>query len=131
MIGKTITHYKILQKLGAGGMGEVYRAEDLNLNCQVAIKVLPNVFAADRERLARFQCEAKVLASLNHPNTAAIYGVEEADGKRFLVLELVEGETLPNGSARAHCQLKKRSRSAARSPRVLRTRMRKVSSTAT
>ena len=86
--------YRILDKLGAGGMGEVYRAEDLSLNRQVAIKVLPAVFAADRERLARFEREAKILASLNHPNIAAIYGVEQADAKRFLVLELVEGETL-------------------------------------
>ena len=86
--------YRILAKLGAGGMGEVYRADDLNLNRQVAIKVMPDVFAGDPERLARFQREAKVLASLNHPNIAAIYGVEEADGKRFLILELVEGETL-------------------------------------
>ncbi len=75
-------------------MGEVYRAEDLSLNRQVAIKVLPDIFAEDPERLSRFQREAKVLASLNHPNISAIYGVEEADGKRFLVLELVEGETL-------------------------------------
>jgi serine/threonine protein kinase/Tol biopolymer transport system component len=86
--------YRILAKLGAGGMGEVYRAEDLSLNRQVAIKVLPDIFAEDPERLARFQREAKVLASLNHPNIAAIHGVEEADGERFLVLELVEGETL-------------------------------------
>jgi eukaryotic-like serine/threonine-protein kinase len=86
--------YRIIDKLGAGGMGEVYQAEDLSLNRQVAIKVLPPVFAADRERLARFEREARVLASLNHPNIAMIYGVEEADGKRFLVLELVEGETL-------------------------------------
>jgi serine/threonine-protein kinase len=86
--------YRILDKLGAGGMGEVYRAEDLSLNRQVAIKVLPAVFATDRERLARFEREAKILASVNHPNIAAIYGVEQADAKRFLVLELVEGETL-------------------------------------
>jgi len=86
--------YRILDKLGAGGMGEVYRAEDLSLNRQVAIKVLPDVFSKDQERLARFEREARVLAALNHPNIAAIYGVEEADGKRFLVLELVEGETL-------------------------------------
>jgi serine/threonine protein kinase/Tol biopolymer transport system component len=86
--------YRILAELGAGGMGEVYRAEDISLSRQVAIKVLPDVFAGDPERLARFEREARVLASLNHPNIAAIYGIEEADGKRFLILELVEGETL-------------------------------------
>ena len=94
MIGKTISHYRILEKLGAGGMGEVYRAEDTNLSRQVAIKVLPEFFAKDPERLARFAREAKLLASLNHPNIAAIHGLEEAEGKRFLILELVEGQTL-------------------------------------
>lgn len=94
MIGKTLSHYKILEKIGAGGMGEVYRAEDLRLHRQVAIKVLPDLFAGDPERLARFEREAKLVAALNHPNIAAIYGLEEAEGKRFLVLELVEGETL-------------------------------------
>ena len=94
MINQTLSHYKIIEKLGAGGMGEVYRAEDTTLKRQVALKILPEVFAEDPERLARFQREAEVLASLNHPNIAAIHGLEEADGKRFLVLELVEGETL-------------------------------------
>jgi serine/threonine-protein kinase len=94
MIGTTISHYRITEKLGAGGMGEVYRAEDTKLDRQVAIKVLPDIFSLDPERLARFEREAKLLASLNHPNIAAIYGLEEAAGKRFLVLELVEGETL-------------------------------------
>ena len=75
-------------------MGEVYRAEDTNLSRQVAIKVLPDEFAHDAERLARFEREAKLLASLNHPNIAAIHGLEEHEGKRFLVLELVEGQTL-------------------------------------
>jgi serine/threonine protein kinase len=92
-MNQTLSHYRILEKLGAGGMGEVYRAEDTNLDRQVAIKVLPDVFAADPERLARFEREAKLLASLNHPNIASIYGLEEAEGKRFLVLELIEGET--------------------------------------
>jgi len=94
MIGQTISHYRIIEKLGAGGMGVVYRAEDTNLNRQVAIKVLPEMFSGDPERLARFEREAKLLASLNHPNIAAIYGLEQAEGKRFLVMELVEGETL-------------------------------------
>jgi serine/threonine protein kinase len=94
MIGSSLSHYRITEKLGAGGMGEVYRAEDTNLDRQVAIKVLPDIFIGDPERLARFEREAKLLASLNHPNIAAIHGLEEAGGKRFLVLELVEGETL-------------------------------------
>ena len=94
MIGQTISHYKIIDKLGAGGMGEVYRAEDLRLHRQVAVKVLPDLFSGDPERLARFEREAKLLASLNHQNIAAIYGLEEAEGKRFLAMELVEGETL-------------------------------------
>jgi serine/threonine-protein kinase len=94
MIGNTLGHYRIIEKLGAGGMGVVYRADDKTLDRQVAIKVLPEAFTADRERLARFEREAKVLASLNHPNIASIYGLEEAEGKRFLVLELVEGQTV-------------------------------------
>lgn len=93
-ISGTMSHFRILEKLGAGGMGEVYRAEDTNLNRQVAIKVLPDIFAGDPERMTRFQREAKLLAALNHPNIAAIHGLEEAGGKRFLVPELVEGETL-------------------------------------
>src|SRR3990172_6140589 len=86
--------YQILAPLGAGGMGEVYRAKDTRLDREVAIKVLPDHFARDPERIARFQREAKVLASLNHPNIAAIHGFEEVEGKRFLVMELVEGATL-------------------------------------
>ncbi len=86
--------YEIVAPLGAGGMGEVYRAQDSRLDRDVAIKVLPEAFARDPERMARFQREAKVLASLNHPNIAGIYGFEEVEGKRFLVMELVEGATL-------------------------------------
>jgi eukaryotic-like serine/threonine-protein kinase len=94
MVGKTLGHYRIGEQLGRGGMGEVYIADDLNLNRKVALKFLPDTFAADPERMARFEREAKLLASLNHPGIAAIYGLEQADGKRFLALELVEGETL-------------------------------------
>ena len=94
MIGTTLSRYRITEKLGAGGMGVVYRAEDTNLNRQVAIKVLPDIFSGDPERLARFEREAKLLASLNHSNIATIHGLEQAEGKRFLVMELVEGETL-------------------------------------
>jgi serine/threonine protein kinase len=94
MIGKALGHYRILEKLGSGGMGEVYVADDLNLNRKVALKFLPDAFAGDPERMARFEREAKLLASLSHPNIAAIYGLEQAEGKRFIVMELVEGETL-------------------------------------
>jgi serine/threonine-protein kinase len=94
MIGTTLSHFNITTKLGEGGMGEVYRADDTKLGREVAIKVLPEILAADPERMARFGREAQVLASLNHPNIAAIYGLEEADGRHALVMELVEGETL-------------------------------------
>jgi len=89
-----ISHYEIHDKLGAGGMGEVYRATDSKLGREVAIKVLPEQFARDTERMARFRREAQVLASLNHPNIASIYGLEEAGGTCALVMELVEGPTL-------------------------------------
>jgi len=94
MIGKTLSHYKVIEKIGQGGMGEVYRAEDTNLSREVAIKVLPEQFTQDPQRLARFEREAKLLASLNHPNIAAIYGFEHSDSMHFLVLELVPGDTL-------------------------------------
>jgi serine/threonine protein kinase/Tol biopolymer transport system component len=94
MIGKTLAHYEITSQLGKGGMGEVYQAKDRKLGRDVAIKVLPEEFARDTDRVSRFQREAKLLASLNHPNIAAIHGLEESGGIQFLVLELVEGETL-------------------------------------
>jgi serine/threonine protein kinase len=94
MTAQTIAHYRIQAKIGAGGMGEVYRATDTRLNRDVAIKVLPEALARDADRMARFEREAKVLASLNHPNIASIYGLEESNGSRALVMELVEGPTL-------------------------------------
>ncbi len=94
MIGKTLSHFKITAKLGEGGMGEVWLAEDTKLGREVAIKVLPETVAADPERLARFEREAKVLASLNHQNIAGIHQVEVTSGKHFLVMELAGGETL-------------------------------------
>jgi len=92
--GTKLGPYEILAPLGAGGMGEVYRAKDTRLDRAVAIKVLPEALARDPDRVARFQREAKVLASLSHPNIAAVHGFEEFEGKRFLVMELAEGETL-------------------------------------
>jgi serine/threonine-protein kinase len=92
--GASLGPYQILAPLGAGGMGEVYRATDTRLKRDVAIKVLPDGFATDPERLARFQREAELLATLNHPNIAAIYGLEKTDGVTAIVLELVEGETI-------------------------------------
>jgi len=92
--GTRLGPYEIVSALGAGGMGEVYRAHDTKLGRDVALKILPDTFVTDPERLARFQREAQVLASLNHPHIGAIYGFEESNGIRALVLELVEGPTL-------------------------------------
>jgi serine/threonine protein kinase len=92
--GARLGVFEIVAPLGAGGMGEVYRARDTRLGRDVALKVLPDLFAQDPDRLSCFQREAQFLASLNHPNIAAIHGLEDAGGVRALVLELVEGETL-------------------------------------
>src|SRR5499426_1487081 len=92
--GARLGSYEVVDPLGVGGMGEVYRARDTKLNRDVALKVLPDSFATDVERLARFKREAQLLASLNHPNIGAIYGFEDSDGVQALVLELVEGPTL-------------------------------------
>jgi DNA-binding winged helix-turn-helix (wHTH) protein len=97
---RTISHYRVFEKLGSGAMGEVYRARDTKLGRDVALKLLPEEFADDADRMARLAREAQVLASLNHPNIAAIYGMEEPDGIRALVLELVEGPTLAERIAR-------------------------------
>jgi serine/threonine protein kinase/Flp pilus assembly protein TadD len=94
MIGQTLSHYKILDKLGEGGMGAVYLAEDLELNRKVALKVLPKEMASDPERLSRFKREAKAVAALSHPNIVTIYSVEDSDQGRFITMELVEGKSL-------------------------------------
>src|SRR5215813_8102819 len=93
-VGTQLGSPEITALLGKGGMGEVYRARDLKLKREVAIKIVPEEFSRDADRVSRFQREAEVLASLNHSNIAAIYDLQEANGSRFLVLELVEGETL-------------------------------------
>ncbi|HLC40204.1 MAG TPA: protein kinase, partial [Methylomirabilota bacterium] len=92
--GTKVGPYEILSPLGAGGMGEVYRARDSKLGREVAIKVLPEEFTQHPQKLARFEREARLLASLNHPGIATLHGLEEAEGKPFLVMELIEGETL-------------------------------------
>src|ERR1051326_8978570 len=94
MSGRTLGGYHLQSLLGTGGMGEVYRARDAKLGRDVAVKILPRAMTSDPDRLARFEREARTLAALNHPNICAIYGLEESDGIRFLILELVEGETL-------------------------------------
>ena len=93
-VGHRLGPYELISALGAGGMGEVYRARDTKLRRDVALKVLPANVSRDVDRLARLEREARVLATLNHPHIAAIYGLEDADGTRALVLELVEGPTL-------------------------------------
>ena len=99
-VGSHIAHYEVTALIGEGGMGQVYRATDTKLNRQIALKILPEAFASDPDRLARFQREAQVLASLNHPGIAAIHGIEESDGQQALVLELVEGPTLADRIAK-------------------------------
>src|SRR2546430_5404136 len=94
MIGTKLAHYEITSHLGSGGMGDVYQATDSKLGRSVAIKLLPEAFTHDAERAARFEREARVLASLNHPHIAAIHGLEESGDRKFLVMELVGGETL-------------------------------------
>jgi hypothetical protein len=92
--GRSLSHYRLVEPIGEGGMGVVWRATDSTLGRDVAIKVLPDAFASDPERMARFEREAKLLASLNHPNIASVFGLHSADGVRFLAMELVEGEDL-------------------------------------
>ena len=106
-IGSRLGHYDVTALIGEGGMGQVYQATDTKLKRQVALKILPEAFASDPDRLARFQREAQVLASLNHPGIATIYGIEEAEGTRALVLELVEGPTLADRIAHGPIPLDK------------------------
>ena len=92
--GQQLLHYRLTEKIGEGGMGVVWKAQDTTLDREVAVKVLPDLFSNDPERLARFEREAKLLASLTHSNIASVYGLHESDGVRFLAMEYVAGENL-------------------------------------
>ena len=113
--GTRVGAYEIVSLLGTGGMGEVYRARDLQLNRHVALKILPDLFASDPERFARFGREAQVLASLNHPNIAQIHAIETSGATRALVMELVEGQTLADRIAQGPIPIDEALRSRGRS----------------
>ena len=131
LIGRQLGVYLVQARLGAGGMAQVYRARDTKLGRDVALKILPQAFADDPDRRARFEREARVLAALNHPNIAAIYGFEEPAARAALVLELVDGRTLAERLAKGRCPSMTRSRSRGRSPTRSTPHTRRASSTAT
>ena len=129
--GTRLGPYEITGAIGAGGMGEVYRAHDSSLGRDVAIKILPESFAHDPERLARFEREAKTLASLNHPHIAHVYGFETSAGVPALVMELVDGSTLADRIGKGPIPLDESLYIAGRLPRHLKLRTSRASSTAT
>ncbi len=132
MVGRTLSHYRITAAIGAGGMGEVYRATDTKLGREVALKVLPPDLAGDPERLARFQREARAIAALNHPHIVTIFSVEEADGVHFFTMELVEGQSLKHRVPEGGLPMEQLIEIAiARSPTLSRRPTRKASCTAT
>jgi serine/threonine protein kinase len=129
--GSSLGAYEIVSLLGSGGMGEVYRARDRKLGREVAIKVLPEAVERDPDRIARFEREARVLALLNHPHIAALYGMELSGDRHFLIMELVEGETLADRLRRGPMPVEDALRIASRSRTRSRRRTGKGSSTAT